>query len=111
MTRVTPGSRVRDAIVRASSPASAGTVFIFQFAAITTGRMARSCQRRPHRPRAVWHVVAGMPGPPARPAPADAAVVVEREALDAVEGALDGGTVEVEAGGDLGQRRLRGLAS
>ena len=40
ITRVTPGTRVRDAIVRASSPASAGVVFIFQLAAITTGRMA-----------------------------------------------------------------------
>ena len=40
MTRVTPGSRVRDAIVRASSPASAGVVFIFQLAAITIGRIA-----------------------------------------------------------------------
>ena len=46
----TPGSRVRDAIVRASSPASAGVVFIFQLAAITIGRMARSCQRRRLRP-------------------------------------------------------------
>ena len=39
MTRVTPGTRVRAAIVRASSPASAGVVFIFQLAAITTGRI------------------------------------------------------------------------
>ena len=40
ITRVTPGSLVRDAIVRARSPASAGVVFIFQLAAITIGRMA-----------------------------------------------------------------------
>ena len=39
MTRVTPGARVRAAIVRASSPASAGVVFIFQLAAITIGRI------------------------------------------------------------------------
>ena len=39
ITRVTPGSRVRDAMVLASSPASAGVVFIFQLAAITIGRM------------------------------------------------------------------------
>jgi hypothetical protein len=31
---------VRDAIVRARSPASAGVLFIFQLAAITIGRMA-----------------------------------------------------------------------
>ena len=32
MTRITPGTRVRAAMVRASSPASAGVVCIFQFA-------------------------------------------------------------------------------
>ena len=36
MIRSTAGSAVRDAIVRASSPASAGVVFIFQFAATIT---------------------------------------------------------------------------
>jgi len=39
MTRVTPGSPVRAAIVAASSPASAGVVFIFQFAAMISGLM------------------------------------------------------------------------
>src|SRR5262245_22737206 len=93
MTRVTPGSRVRDAIVRASSPASAGTVFIFQLAAITTGRIARSCQRRP----------------PPGPAP-DPLVIVEGEALHAVQRPLDRRAVEVEPGGDLGQGGLGRLA-
>src|SRR5689334_3332928 len=45
ITRVTPGARVRDAIVRASSPASAGVVFIFQLAATITGRMAANHAR------------------------------------------------------------------
>ena len=39
MTRVTPASRVLEAIVRARVPASVGVVCIFQLAAITTSRM------------------------------------------------------------------------
>jgi hypothetical protein len=39
MTRVTPGSVVREAIVFASSPASLGVVCIFQLAAMTTSRI------------------------------------------------------------------------
>ena len=39
MTRVTPATRVRAAIVRASSPASAGVVCIFQLAATITSRI------------------------------------------------------------------------
>ena len=45
MTRVTPATRVRAAIVRASSPASAGVVCIFQLAATTiVTHRAESCQ-------------------------------------------------------------------
>ena len=51
MTRVTPGSRVREAIVRASSPASAGVVFIFQFAATITSRIGRNHARAADRRR------------------------------------------------------------
>ena len=39
ITRSTDGSAVREAIVRASSLASAGVVFIFQLAAMITGRI------------------------------------------------------------------------
>ena len=45
MTRVTPGSRVRPAIVAASSPASAGVVCIFQLAATITSRIAANHAR------------------------------------------------------------------
>ena len=45
MTRVTPGSRVRAAIVRASSPASAGVVCIFQLPATITSRIAANHAR------------------------------------------------------------------
>ncbi len=57
--RTTPGSRVRLAISRASSPASAGVVFIFQLPATMTGRIARIMPEA--RPR---------PPPPARDGPA-----------------------------------------
>ena len=83
MTRTTSGSRVRPAIVRASSPASAGVVFIFQLAAMMTGRMAPSCHRRtrcieaagpscavPFGPRAPAF---GRPGPGRRRSPCRAA--------------------------------------
>ena len=46
MTRVTPGTRVRAAIVRASSPASAGVVCIFQLAATITSRIRRIMPER-----------------------------------------------------------------
>src|SRR3954451_19027985 len=40
ITRTTPGTFVRSAMVRASSPASAGVVCIFQLAATMTSRMS-----------------------------------------------------------------------
>ena len=51
MTRITPGPRVRAAIVRASSPASAGVVCIFQLAAtIDVTHRGESCQSGPPLP-------------------------------------------------------------
>ena len=49
MTRVTSGSRVRLAIVAASSAASAGVVCIFQFAATITSRIAANHARAGRR--------------------------------------------------------------
>ena len=101
MTRTTPGSRVRAAIVSASSPASAGVVFIFQLAAMMTGRIVRIMPERGaagvRRPRRrAW---------PA-PAAADALVGMEGEPLDALERPLDGRAVEPEPLGQLGERGL-----
>ena len=50
MTRITPATRVRAAIVRARSPASAGVVCIFQLAATMTSRISESCQSGLRRP-------------------------------------------------------------
>src|SRR5262245_55270980 len=103
MTRSTLGSAVRDAIVVASSPASAGVVFIFQLAAMMTGRITReSCQS------------AALPGP-GRSAPcaatSDPLVGMEREVLDPLERPLHGRAVDVQPLCQLAQRRLRRLAS
>ena len=64
MTRSTDGSAVRAAIVAASSPASAGVVFIFQLAAMMTGRIDRIM---PERGRCADR--AGRPLPARRPIP------------------------------------------
>ena len=112
-------------MVRARSPASAGVVFIFQLAAITIGR---SCLHHARGARVIPRPtgplpVAARPGPRRPSDPPDPApdgrlrvrrptplVVVERQPLDAVQGPLDGGAVQVQADGDLGQRRLGCLA-
>ena len=88
------------AIVRASSPASAGVVCIFQFAATMTSRMApnhaRAATRRRRRPGRV-EPRCRRPG--------------VGEPLDPLERALDGGPVDLEAVGQLGQARLGRLAA
>src|SRR5262245_578696 len=89
-------------MVVASSPASAGVVFIFQLAAMITGRITRESCQSP-----------SLPGP-GRSAPSrttsDPLVGMEREVLDPLEGALDGRAVDVQPFRQLAQRRLRRLA-
>ena len=87
ITRITPGARVRDPIVRASSPASPGVEFIFQLAATIMWCMTESCQSRGR------------------------SLPVQREPLDPVERALDRAAVHPEALGEVGERRLRRLPS
>ena len=100
-----PARAVRAAIVAASSPASAGVVFIFQLAAMMTGRMARIMPEARSRGRAACRTAASRAAPSDPPRPA-----CERQALDPLEGALDGRAVELEPLGELAQRRLRRLA-
>src|SRR6478735_9953576 len=84
ITRTTPATRVRAAIVSARSPASAGVVCIFQLPATMTARISESCQSGLGRPRR------------------DRGVGIERrEPLQAFEGALDGGAMDLEALGQL----------
>ena len=54
MTRTTSGSRVRPAMVRASSPASAGVVCIFQLAATITSRIVANHARAATSNAARW---------------------------------------------------------
>src|SRR3972149_401089 len=82
---ITPSTRVRAAIVRASSSASAGVECIFQFPATITRRMGESCQ------------TSGL------------CLAVEREPLDALQCALHPRPVIPEALGPLGEGRLPGL--
>src|SRR5213593_4760322 len=91
ITLVTPASRVREAIVRARSPASLGVVCIFQLAAITTSRM--DAHHAGPALAVVWRRL-GLGEP--------------RQAL---EGPLHGGAVEVEPDRELGEGRLRRLAT
>ena len=109
ITRVTPGSRVRDAIVRASSPGiGRGGVHLpvggnhdRAHAAIMPEGRAVSPGRPAPRPCAARPVPRRPDDPPVRAGgllrsrPADALVVVQGEPLEPVEGALDGGAVEV----------------
>ena len=98
MTRVTPGTRVRSAMVRASSPASAGVVCIFQLAATMTSRMAGIMTERQAPggfPRAAPSAAACYSGADGA---ADPLVVVEREPLDAFERPLDRRPMERQAG-------------
>ena len=92
ITRVTPASRVREAIVLARSPASAGVVCIFQLAATITSRMGPNHARGLHGCCRRGGFGLG-------------------EAFDALEGPLDGRTVQVEAFRELGQGRLGCLAA
>ena len=94
MTRMTPSPRVRAAIVRARSPASAGVVCIFQLAATITSRIAAN------------HARAGRAGRGRR-----AGLGIDRrQALEPLERALDGGAMDLEPLGQLGEARLRRLA-
>ena len=126
MTRVTPASRVRDAMVRASSEASAGVVFIFQLAAMTIGRLMSAimpesrvrspADRPPGARRPARSATAGrLPGTGAGwpiPVPAtDPSVIVQGQALHPVQRSLHRRPMQLEALGDLGQRRLGRLAA
>src|SRR5688572_424608 len=91
MTRVTPGSLVRAAIVRARSPASVGVVCIFQLAATTTSRMGADHPISTASGRRGWFRL--------------------REPLDPFEGTLDGRSMELEAFGELRERGFGGLAA
>src|SRR5437762_11244523 len=89
MTRTTPGSSVRAAIVLASSAASSGTVCIFQLAAMITGRIRESCQRRATPIPAPGGLRTGIALP--TPDPGVLVVsIVEREPFDPLERPLDG---------------------
>src|SRR3954469_10933400 len=97
MTLVTPASRVRASMVRASSPASAGVVCIFQLAATMTSRMS---------------------GDDARGGGGRSAAHGDRcsglrlgQSLDAFQRALDRRTMYLEPFGKLGEGRLGRLAS
>src|SRR5450756_2121915 len=109
MTRTTPGSAVRDAMLRASSPASAGVVFIFQLAATITSRMAPSCHRPTH-PRRGRASRDSVPFGPARWTRRHIGGV-ERQRLDPAERALDAAARHSQLRGELAQRRLRGSAA
>ena len=113
ITRMTPGTRVRAAIVRASSPASAGVVCIFQLAAtMTIGRMPRIMAERQSRrrrcgvPRRLSRVGAGTTSKSGRrtmaqPIPRRRGARAARAAPARAGPPTDGSSRRV---GDLGQR-------
>ena len=96
MTRMTPSTRVRAAIVGGQGAGVGGVVFIFQLPAMI------DVAHRRHHARADRPRTARERRSPRR--------LGRRQPLEPLERPLDGRAMDLEALGELGQARLRGLA-